>query len=97
MLFHFYKPPLFEKPPGIDLPDPRASQWFYPEIHVRYPESGSRPISFPETFMQTVKFRIILNDLANDRFGGGKNMAITVEQAAKYYRRLCQWFEDLPA
>nr|CEG05068.1 unnamed protein product [Fusarium clavum] len=97
MLFHFYKPPLFEKPPGIDLPDPHASPWFYPEIHVRYPESGSRPISFPETFMQTVKFRIILNDLAKDRFGGGKNMAITLEQAAKYYRRLCQWFEDLPA
>ncbi|RFN49081.1 zn(2)-c6 fungal-type DNA-binding domain protein [Fusarium flagelliforme] len=97
MLFHFYKPPLFEKPPCIDLPDPHASSWFYPEIHVRYPESGSRPIFFPETFMQTVKFRIILNDLANDRFGGGKNMAVTLEQAAKYYRRLCQWFEDLPA
>ncbi|KAJ4117481.1 hypothetical protein NW768_010844 [Fusarium equiseti] len=96
MLFHFYKPPLFQKPPEMDLQDPHASPSFYPEIHVRYPESGSRPISFPDTFVQTVKFRVIMNDLANDRFGGGKNRAITLERAAAYYRRLCQWFEDLP-
>ena len=95
-VFHFYKPPLFEQPPGTDLPDPQASPSFYPEVHVRYPESGSRPIFFPETFIQTIKFRIILNDVANVRFGGGKNKVISLGQAAKYYRRLSQWFEDLP-
>ncbi|KAJ4024901.1 hypothetical protein NW752_002355 [Fusarium irregulare] len=36
----------------------------------RVSRTGSRPIFFPEWFMQTVKFRIVLNDLANDRFRG---------------------------
>lgn len=70
MLFHFCKPPPFEKPTNIDLSDLHASPWHYPMIHVEYPESRSRPISFPETFMQTLKFSIILDDPANDCFEG---------------------------
>ncbi|RGP77123.1 hypothetical protein FLONG3_4638 [Fusarium longipes] len=96
LLFHYCKPPLLEKPPDVELPNPKVSPSCCPEIFVRYPESGTTQLFFPETFIQTVKFRIIMNDITNDRLGGGRNKAVTFEQAARHCHRLFEWFEHLP-
>ena len=41
ILCHFYKPPLFENPPYIEIPDPQKDHAFYGEIYVKYPGSSA--------------------------------------------------------
>lgn len=96
VLCHYYKPSLFIQPPPMELPDPQEDSSFYGEIYIKYHGSNSiHPVNFPSAFYQTAKFRTVLNDLANNIFGGPKKR-LSVNEAIKYYQQLIKWFQNLP-
>ncbi|KAK1955724.1 hypothetical protein LY78DRAFT_423597 [Colletotrichum sublineola] len=95
--FHYYKPPLFEKPPGTELPDPRENASFYSEVYINYPLcKRPYPIHFSFIFFHTMRLCVILNEIAQTRFGGLDKSNLSFQQAIHYYHRLMQWLQDLP-
>lgn len=95
---HYYRPTLFKRPPETPLPDPLKDCHFYGEVHISYPLTADvQQYHFPSLFFHTAKFHIILNDLANDLFGGAKRKTLSLKEATEYYGHFMTWFRTLPA
>lgn len=96
--FHFFRPPLAQKPPEEPLPDAGKSRTWYPEIVLRYP--GNRhavPLLLGEHIKAMVDFRIIMHSISSKIFvSSGKRASIDLQQAYNFHEALLRWEKSLP-
>jgi len=96
--FHYFRPPLIDRPPDVSLPDPSADPGWYGELWIQYPRRGTlHPSHSGDVFKAKAEFAIIMNDAAQRLFGVEPRLqGISAAEIAQFYLRFRDWYDALP-
>ncbi|EFY95734.2 Zn(2)-Cys(6) zinc finger domain protein [Metarhizium robertsii] len=97
MSFHYFRPPLFNRPPA-SLPDPKHEPEWYGEIWLKYPLGRSLfPSSSGDVFKARAEFAVIQNEAAQRLFAGSTPAPqLSAAEVAVFYFRFKGWYDSLP-
>ncbi|KFG80621.1 putative zinc finger protein [Metarhizium anisopliae] len=97
MSFHYFRPPLFNRPPAI-LPDPKHEPEWYGEIWLKYPLGRTLfPSSSGDVFKARAEFAVIQNEAARRLFAGSTPAPqLSAAEVAVFYFRFKGWYDGLP-
>ncbi|OAA35696.1 Zn(2)-C6 fungal-type DNA-binding domain protein [Metarhizium rileyi] len=97
MCFHYFKPPLVEKPPAI-LPHPKDVPAWYGETWLKYPLSSTLfPSNSGDVFKARAEFAMIQNDVARRLFASPASASqLSAVEVAGFYYRFKSWYDSLP-
>ena len=97
MCFHYFRPPLIEKPPDFALPDPQEDPSWYGEIWLKYPSRTKLyPSNSAGVFKARAEFAVILNDVGQRLFGNpGPSPGLPAVEVAEFYSKFKSWYGSL--
>ncbi|KAM0188465.1 hypothetical protein ACHAPI_010571 [Fusarium lateritium] len=96
--FGFYRAPLLDGPPTVELPDPLKDPQWYGELWFRYPLNATlHPSNFGQYFKARIDYEKIMNDRGKRLFASTRKIeALSATETAEFYLRFRTWFDQLP-
>jgi hypothetical protein len=95
--YYFFRPPYFNQPPQMPLPNPRLHPYWYGEVYLQYPRDPRlMPLSIGYKFYSETALHKITNDIGLLTFGKSSAQMATLHELAAIKRKLDQWKNLLP-